>query len=102
MILDCPNCFGFVQIILVGSWSFWLSPDRFGQVQLGFFWTNFYDLDLSKIIWIWQNNLGIFHLWNKIISEVEIGNIDGPTGLPLLLASDDFTLLIGMKSKKEF
>ena len=56
MILDFPNCFGRVQIVLVGSKSFWLGPNHFGQVQIRLFWTN---LDLSKICpsivpkWFW-------------------------------------------------
>ena len=36
MILDRPNCFGRIQIILVGSKSFWLGPNHFGQVQIRF------------------------------------------------------------------
>ena len=43
MILDRPNCFGRVQIVLLG-------PNNFGQVQIRFFWTIFYNLDLSKMI----------------------------------------------------
>ena len=50
MILDRPNCFGRVQIVLVGSKSFWLGPNHFGQVQIRFFWTNFYNLDLTKMV----------------------------------------------------
>ena len=46
-----PKLFWTVQIVLVGSKSFWLGPNHFGQVQIKFFWTTFYNLDLSKIIW---------------------------------------------------
>jgi hypothetical protein len=34
MILDRPNCFGRVQIVLVVSKSFWLGPNHFGWVQI--------------------------------------------------------------------
>ena len=51
MILDWPNCFGQVQIVLVRSKSFWLGPNHFGQVQIRLFWTNFYNSDLSRMIW---------------------------------------------------
>ena len=36
MILDHPNCFGRVQIVFIGSKSFWLGPNRFGWVQITF------------------------------------------------------------------
>ena len=60
IILDRPNCFGQVKILFVGSKSFWLGSNRFGQVQIIFFRTNFYNLDLPKIIWTGpnQNELG--------------------------------------------
>ena len=45
MILDRPNCFGRIQIVLVGSKLYY-----FGQVQIRLFWTNFYNLDLSEMI----------------------------------------------------
>ena len=38
MVLDRPNCFG--------------------QVQIRFFWTNFYNLDLTKIIWKLSKRIG--------------------------------------------
>ena len=49
--LDRPNCFWRVQIVLVRSKSFWLGPNHFGQVQIRLFWTNFYNSDLSRMIW---------------------------------------------------
>ena len=49
--LDSPNHFGRVPIILVGSKLFWCGPNFFGQGQIRLFWTNFYNLDLSKMIW---------------------------------------------------
>ena len=61
--LSCPsidpksfwiNCFGWVQIFLVRSKLFWSGPNHFGQVQIILFWTNFYDLDLSKSKVIWS------------------------------------------------
>ena len=51
MILDCPNCFGHVQIDLVMSKLFWSGLNHFGQVQIKLFWTNFYKLNLSEMIW---------------------------------------------------
>ena len=52
MILERPNHFGQLTIILVGYKLFWLGPNHFGQVQIRLFWTNFYNLNLSKMIWI--------------------------------------------------
>ena len=43
MILDRLNYFGWVQIVLVGYKSFWLGSNKF-------FWTNFNNMDLSKLI----------------------------------------------------
>ena len=51
MTLDCPNHFGRVPIVLVGSKSFWSGPKHFGQGQIRLFWANFYNLDLTKMIW---------------------------------------------------
>ena len=34
MILDCPNNFSRVPIVLDGSKSFWSGPKHFGQVQI--------------------------------------------------------------------
>ena len=58
VILDRPNCFGRIQIILVGSESFWLGSNNFGQVQIRFLLTNFYNLDLSKMIWTRPKQIG--------------------------------------------
>ena len=56
-----PKWFWTVQIVFFGSKSFWSDPNHFGQVLIRFFWTNFYNLDLSKMIWTWfgpdQNEL---------------------------------------------
>ena len=43
-----PKLSWTVQIVLA---RFWLGPNPFGQVQIWFFWTNSYNLDLSKMIW---------------------------------------------------
>ena len=65
MILDRPNCFGQIQIVLVGSKSFWSGPNHFGWVQiiLVTFKLDFYSLIF--IIWAFpkwfqpiQNKLG--------------------------------------------
>jgi hypothetical protein len=65
IILDRPNCFRRLEIILIGSKLFWLGPNHFDQVQIRLFWTIFYNLDLSKMIWTQlkqivsvQNDLG--------------------------------------------
>ena len=50
MILDRPNCFGRVQIVLVGSNLFLTFPNHFGQVQIRFLWTDSYSVDLIKIV----------------------------------------------------
>ena len=34
MILDSPNCFVQVQIVLVGSKLFWSGPNHFGWMQI--------------------------------------------------------------------
>ena len=53
-LMSCPSKgskrFWTVQVILDGSKKFWLGPNHFGQIQIRLFWTNFYDLDLSKMI----------------------------------------------------
>ena len=57
MILDHPNCFVRIQIVLVGSKSFWSGPNHFGQVQIRFnctipiIWTSPKNLDGSKLFW---------------------------------------------------
>ena len=47
-----PNWFWTVQIDIGQSEMLLLGPNCFGQVQIILFWSNFYNLDLSKIIWI--------------------------------------------------
>ena len=51
-------CFGRVPIVLIMSKPFWSGPNYFGQVQIRLFWTIFYDLDLSKMIWIRPKRIG--------------------------------------------
>ena len=58
MILDCPDCFGWVQIILVGSKLLWSGPHNLGQVEIRLFWANFYSLRLSKMIWNRPKQIG--------------------------------------------
>ena len=57
-ILDRLNCFRPVPLVLVGYKSFWLGTNHFSQVQIRLFWTNFYNLDLSKMIWIQPKGIG--------------------------------------------
>ena len=60
--MPCPSIglkwFWTIQIVLDGYKLFWSEPNRFGsgpnsfgQVQIRFFWTNFFNLDLSNMIW---------------------------------------------------
>ena len=74
IILDHPNCFGRLQIVLVGSKRFWLSPNHFGQVQIRLLWTNFYNLDLTKMIWNRPKRIGPVlnnWYWTKMIWTVQ-------------------------------
>ena len=57
-ILDRPNQFGRVPIVLDRSNVFWLGPNHFGQVKIRLFWTNFYNLDLPKMIWTRPEQIG--------------------------------------------
>ena len=59
MILDRPNCFGWVQIVLVGSNSFWSGPNHFGQVQIIKISPEKSNLNLTKIIWIRPKQFGL-------------------------------------------
>ena len=52
------NCFCRGQIVFVGGKLFWWGTNHFGQVKIRLFWTNFYKLDLSKIIWISPKQFG--------------------------------------------
>ena len=54
--MPCP--FLQVQNDFGSTKSFWLSTNHFGQVQIGFFWTNFYNWDLSKMIWTRPKQIG--------------------------------------------
>ena len=46
-----PKLFWTIQIALDGYKLFWSGPNRFGQVQITLLWTNFYNFDLTKMIW---------------------------------------------------
>ena len=43
--------FWTVQIILEGPKLFWSGPNHFGHFQIRLFWTKFYNVCLSKMIW---------------------------------------------------
>ena len=67
------------QILLVRFKSFWLDLN---QVQIRLFWTNFYNLDLSKMIWTQPKQIGpVQNNWysTKMIWTVQnhFGPIDG-------------------------
>ena len=47
-----PKLFWTDQIVLDNYNLFLSGLNHFGQVQIRLFWTNFYNLDLSKMIWI--------------------------------------------------
>jgi hypothetical protein len=59
MILDRPNHFGQVPIVLDGSNSFWSGPNHFGQVQIIKFSPEKSNLNLTKMIWTRQKNLDL-------------------------------------------
>ena len=58
MILDHPNCFRQLQIVLVRSKLFWSGSNHFGQVQIRLLWTDFYHLDPTKLIWTQPKRIG--------------------------------------------
>ena len=104
MILDHPNCFGWLQIVLVGSNPFWSGPNHFGQVQIRLFWTNFYSLDLSKMIWNWPKQIGPGQndwYWTKMIWTVQnhFGPIEGQGIRIFILMIKHISLLIPWKQK---
>ena len=82
MILDRPNDFGQVQIVMDGSNLFWSGPNHFGQVQIIKISPEKSNLNLTKMIWTRpkqfapdQNNLYL----SKIIWTVQnhVGPIEG-------------------------
>ena len=50
LLMPCPS---------IGQKWFWTGPNYFVQLQIKIFWTNFYNLNLSKIIWTVQQ----FRVW---------------------------------------
>ena len=58
MILDCPNCFGRVQNVLVESKSLWSGPNHFEQVQIIKISPEKSNLNLTKRIWTQPEQLG--------------------------------------------
>ena len=51
MILDCPNHFGRVLIVLDRSNSFWLGPNHFEKIQIIRFGPENSNLNLTTTIW---------------------------------------------------
>ena len=78
MILDHPNCFGRLQIVLIGSKLFWSGQTHFGQVQIRLLWTSFYNLDPTKIIWTRPNRIGFNQ--NKLDSTKMIWTVQNHFG----------------------
>ena len=70
-----PKQFWNVQIVLDRYKLFWLGPNHFGQVKIGLFWTNSYNLDLSKMVWIQTKRIG--PVQNDCFSTKMIGPIEG-------------------------
>ena len=72
MILDCPNCFGRVQIVLVWSKSFWSGSNQD-------FLDYFYNLDPSKMIGtrkkpIWTIQFFFYLYKDKALDLTKRGN----------------------------
>ena len=67
MILDCPNNFGQVPIILDGSDLFWSGPNHFRQVQIIKLCPAKSNLNMTKMIWTWPKQFVFFQ-----------NNLDGP------------------------
>ena len=66
-------------IILVESNFFWSCPNHFGQVQIRFFWTNFFNLDLSITIWTWWKWIGpVQNDWYSTKMILRVQNNFGP------------------------
>ena len=57
IILDRPNHFGRVPILLDGSSLFWSGSNHFGQVQIFKISQYRSNLNLTKMSWIKQNDL---------------------------------------------
>ena len=57
MILDHPNHFGRVPIVLEGSNTFWAGPNHFGQEQIVKISPEKSNLNPTKIIWTKQKRL---------------------------------------------
>jgi hypothetical protein len=58
MILDCPNDFGRVPIILDRFNSFWSGPNDFGQIQIIIISPEKSNLNLTKMIWTRPKRFG--------------------------------------------
>ena len=58
-----PKLFWTVQIVYVRSKSFCSGQNNFHQVQIRLFWTNFYDLDPTKMNWTHPKRLVINQIY---------------------------------------
>ena len=67
IILDHPNQFGWVPIVLDGPNLFWSGPNHFGQIQIIKISPEKSNVNLTKMIWIWPKWFG-----------TEQNNLDGP------------------------
>ena len=72
MILDRPNYFGWVRIVLDGSNSFWSCSNHFGKVQIIKISPEKSNMNLNKMIWSWPKQT-----WPKQFASVQ-NNLDGP------------------------
>ena len=59
MILDRPNDFGQVQIVMDGSNLFWSGPNHLGQVQIIKISPEKSNLNLTKMIWTRSKQLAL-------------------------------------------
>ena len=76
MILDRPNHFDRVPIVLDGPNLFWLGPNHFGQVQIIKISPKKYNLNLTKIIWTRPKRFGPDP--KQLLSTRFQNHLDGP------------------------
>ena len=67
MILDRPNHFGRLPIVLDWSNLFWSGPNHFGNIQIIKIIPEKFDLNLTKMVWIQPEQLA-----------PDQNNLDGP------------------------
>ena len=81
MILDRPNHFGRVPIVLAGSNSFWSGPNHFGQVQIIKFNPENSNLNLTEMIWTRPKRIGsVRNDWYLTKMIWTVHNHFGPIG----------------------